>query len=146
MRIYLASWFYSKDRVARQAQELKAIGAEITARWMSETVPHTVSVEDLPDEYHRETAIADVEDILRADTLVLFTPTREDLANKEIKLSSWARGGRHFESGFFYAFTMFDPDRRFILCGPRENIFHWLDGQGAASLKPNIIHFETWEQ
>lgn len=53
-------------------------------------------------------------DVDGADVLVLFTvkPTR---ATK--------RGGRHVEFGIAYALG-----KTLVVCGPRENIFHYMDG------------------
>lgn len=112
------------------AEELKQLGVEVTARWFDETVPHTVTMADLPDKYHEETALIDLYDIDRADALVLFAGTPNDYAN--IAVGALARGGRHVELGYALA-----TDKDVIVCGPKENVFHHL---------PQIKQFDTWEQ
>jgi nucleoside 2-deoxyribosyltransferase len=130
MKIYLANFFSKKDQVAVYAKELIALGHIVTSRWFNEAVPHTVTLDQLPYKYHEETAIADLEDMRTADVLILFTGNEHDYTT--IPAGSLARGGRHFESGFFYSLG-----KAIILCGQRENIFHYL---------PDVRQFDTWEQ
>lgn len=156
MTVYIASWFASKDRIAQCTEELAKLGITCTSRWAYEQVPHTAQLKDLPDEYHRETALADLEDIQRSDVMVLMTPTEEDLKNPEIPIASWSRGGRHFETGLFYAtaiverqiFGKRESRRKLILCGKRENVFHSLDGEGCLNdyVLPVIVQLDNWEQ
>jgi hypothetical protein len=145
MKVYLADFFSHKDRVGKYAAELEALGITVTARWFNEMVPHSVTMKDLPDEYHRETAVTDIMDIMNADVLVLFTGTDADYAS--IPPASGARGGRHFESGFMYG-LMTNPysRRKLIICGKKENIFHHLDCQGIATGMPCIKQIPTWEE
>jgi hypothetical protein len=85
---------------------------------------------DIPDTYHRETSMADVEDILNADAFVLFTAEEADYT--EIPVAALTRGGRHWETGFAYA-----AGKEVILCGKRENVFHHL---------PDVTQFDTWTE
>lgn len=146
MKVYLADFFSHKDRVGKYAAELEALGITVTARWFNEQVPHSVTMKDLPDEYHRETAVTDIQDIIEADVLVLFTGTDGDYAS--IPPSSGARGGRHFESGFMYGLMLSNPQygQSLIVCGRKENIFHHLDCRGVASSKPCIKQISTWDE
>jgi hypothetical protein len=162
MKVYLASWFASKDEMNVRADELRASGLEVTSRWLEERVKPTVTIAEVADEYLRETAQIDIEDILLANYLVLNVPSEADLKTVNIPISSWARGGRHFEAGFQYATMLFHAylpqvvkkigARGMILVGHRENVFHYLDGvnkalsvMGGFSL-PEIPVFETWEE
>lgn len=149
MKVYIASMFSDKDRVLARGNELAELGIESTSRWARETVPHNVTLKDCTEDYLRETAVADVEDILRADKLVLTVPEPKLLIDATVASSS--RGGRHFESGFIYGLIlaqMMDggrPTRELIILGKRENVFHYLDGIGVTSPFPAIRVIETWE-
>jgi hypothetical protein len=150
MKVYLASMFSDKDRVKRRAEELSTFGIQCTSRWSSEQVPHNVTIKDLPDDYHRETALADIEDILASDKIVLTVPSPEMLVDATVGSSS--RGGRHFESGFVYGLIVAQvldggkPTRELIILGKKENVFHYLDGIGVTSVVPTIRQFDMWEQ
>lgn len=141
MKVYIASMFSDKARVLQRGNELAELGIECTSRWAAETVPHNAEMKDIPDEYHRETAVADIEDILASDVTVLTVPDPELLINATVTSSS--RGGRHFESGFVYG-LMFSqgwtrwgqPPRELVILGKKENVFHHLDGTGTAAKYP----------
>jgi hypothetical protein len=150
MKVYLASMFSDKDRVKARGLELQALGIECTSRWADEKVPHNVTIKDLPTAYHEETAVADLEDILKADKIVLTVPEPQLLVDATVSSSS--RGGRHFESGFAYGLIvaqMLDggrPTRELIVLGKQENVFHYLTGQGITSRYPAIRIIETWTE
>lgn len=150
MRVYIASMFSDKDRVLARGKELEALGIECTSRWASETVPHNVTLKDCTDEYLRETAVADVEDILRADKVVLTVPEPKLLVDATVASSS--RGGRHFESGLVYGLILAQaldggrPTRELVILGKKENVFHYLDGVGVTSRYPAIRIIETWDE
>jgi len=150
MKVYLASMFSDKDRVKARALELQDMGIECTSRWADEKVPHNVKISDCKDEYLRETAAIDLDDIIGADKVILTVPELPLLVDASIAAAS--RGGRHFESGFVYGLIvaqMMDggrPTRELIILGKPENVFHMLDGIGAASRYPTIKNFRTWEE
>lgn len=143
--------FADKERVAARNAELEAIGIHATARWPLENAPHTATINDFPDEYFRETAVFDVEDILAADKVILTVPSDTmliDAAGRSI-----SRGGRHFESGFVYGLVYAQAKlkadtkpRELLLLGKRENVFHFLDGLSVTADYPAIRAFETWEE
>jgi hypothetical protein len=155
MKVYLASMFSDKDRVLARGNELAEMGIECTSRWPLETAPHNATIKDFPDEYFRETAVFDLQDIIAADKLVMFVPSDTQLMDSTPR--SMSRGGRHFETGFFYGLIMAarhdgsaEDDERspqeLIVVGPRENVFHFLDGEGAAKPFPMIRQFLTWDE
>lgn len=148
MKVYIASFFADKTRIAERARELNHLGIECTMRWPYETAPHNATINDFPEEYFRETAVIDIEDIIAADKLILTVPTQEQLSTLTIEAAS--RGGRHFESGFMYGLIYqgdsYSNAKELILLGPRENVFHFLDGQSVTSKYPAIRQFDTWEQ
>jgi hypothetical protein len=145
MRVYIASFFADKDRVVERGKELKALGIECTSRWALEKAPHNCTITDKPAQYMRETAVFDIEDILIADTVVLTVPTPEQLM--ALTPHQMSRGGRTFESGFMYGlmFAASKP-RELIIMGPKENVFHFLDGTEEAKNFPPIINLQTWEE
>ena len=145
MKVYIASMFSDKDRVKQRAECLAALGIVCTSRWAWEAVPHNVAMKDCKDEYLRETAAIDLDDILSADKLILTVPEPSLLVDATVAASS--RGGRHFESGFFYGLMLSTRTKReLIILGKPENVFHMLDGIGAASRYPTIKNFGTWEE
>ena len=146
----------------KRAQQLREMGHIVTSRWLVETVRGDVQLGDVSEQYKRLTATDDIEDVISADIVVMNTPSREDFENYNISLSTWARGGRHFEAGFQYALMYLDtygalpkwikgkfsPNRELILIGHRENVFHSLDGKESVYahgfLLPPIKCYETW--
>ncbi len=152
MKVYIAAVFASKKTVAQRSEELIALGILPTNRWHNEAAPHNSTINDFPDEYFRETAVFDIEDILAADTMILTVPSELEMADMTIR--SLSRGGRHFETGMMYGLMMSEPSsgrhlklrREIIILGKRENVFHFLDGQSVTSHYPLIKQFDTWEQ
>ena len=161
MRVYIASNFADKDRVKARGKELAAIGIECTSRWASEIAPHNCKITDKPAQYMRETAVFDIEDIIKSDKVVLTVPTPEQLMN--LTPHQMSRGGRTFESGLFYglilaqwlaygkefaenARTMQDVKPELIIMGARENVFHFLDGTEEAAKYPKVVFLPTWEE
>jgi hypothetical protein len=150
MKVYMASMFSDKDRVKERAAELQALGIDCTSRWAHETVPPHVKMSECKDEYLRETAVSDVDDIIASDKIILTVPELPLLVDASIAAAS--RGGRHFESGLVYGLILAQvrdggrPTRELIILGKPENVFHMLDGVGVASRYPTISHFDTWEE
>jgi hypothetical protein len=155
MKVYIASNFADKDRVKERGEELKALGIECTSRWASETAPHNCKITDKPAQYMRETAVFDLEDILASDVVILTVPTPEQLMN--LTPHQMSRGGRTFESGFMYGLMyaslwlrkthqIYAPERKLIVMGPKENVFHFLDGMVEAANYPVVINLQTWEE
>jgi hypothetical protein len=154
MKVYIASNFADKDRVKARGEELAAMGIECTSRWASETAPHDCKITDKPDQYMRETAVFDIEDIVKADALVLTVPTPEQLMN--LTPHQMSRGGRTFESGLMYGMMyaslwlrkthhIYAPERKLIVMGVKENVFHFLDGTETAAAYPVVVVIPTWE-
>lgn len=146
MRVYIASNFADKDRVKARGEELALLGIECTSRWASETAPHNCKITDKPAQYMRETAVFDIEDILRSDVVVLTVPTPEQLMH--LTPHQMSRGGRTFESGLYYGLMLseFSNRRMLIIMGPKENVFHFLDGADEAKHYPVVINLQTWEE
>lgn len=162
MKVYIASCFADKDRVAARCKELNALGIETTSRWANEGVPHNCKITDPSNEYLVETAVADVDDIVAADKLVLTVPTPAECMN--LTAHQLSRGGRHFESGLMYGLILgnwfaagretyekFARERdgfvpELIIMGERENVFHFLNGTGLSVKYPVVVVLPTWEE
>jgi hypothetical protein len=155
MRVYIASNFSDKDRVKERGEELKALGIECTSRWASESAPHNCKITDKPVQYMRETAVFDLEDILKSDKLVMTVPTPEQLM--DMTPHQMSRGGRTFESGLFYGLMLAalrcrlflrwqSGKQELIIMGTKENVFHFLDGTDTAAKYPAVVVLQTWEE
>lgn len=121
MKVYLAARYSTKDQIAKYAEELRALGIEVTSTWLEEPHSPTSQLNELEGEQHTFYALNDLRDVDAADALVFFSvpPTQP-----------MVRGGRHVEFG--YALGKRLP---IVVVGPKENIFHYL---------PSVRHVDTW--
>jgi nucleoside 2-deoxyribosyltransferase len=119
MKFYLAAAFSRKDEIAQKCRELEAVGHEVTCTWPWEDVPPTAGLQDVDC---WAVSKKDIYEIDCADAIILFTqePTKP-----------FVRGGRMHEFGYAHG-----TGKHLIVCGPRENIFHYL---------PFVKVFDTWE-
>ena len=85
MRIYIAAKYGKRFELRELAQKLRDMGHEITAQWL-DNAEESKSREDA--------AKMDVDDVLRADTLIFFAEPRHSLNTG---------GGRYFELGLAWA-------------------------------------------
>jgi hypothetical protein len=148
-RIYLAAPFDQIDRMKAYAAQLRALGFEVTSRWLDEQDKGGDT--DLTNEDgstqidKRELAVAfgvrDIRNILTADTLIEFNPGKPLLRNTRLA---------EFGGAFFLG-------KQCIVVGPEnpkhkeriDTVFVLL-GEGtipadlsAAGIKP-VKHFDTW--
>lgn len=101
MKIYLATLFSRRAEMEVVADQLKAKGYDITARW----------VYGGEDGLSRpEIAILDIDDVDACDTVISYTLPCG---------SMHSGGGRHVEFGYGLA-----KGKRVVLIGERECIFH----------------------
>jgi nucleoside 2-deoxyribosyltransferase len=113
MKIYLAAQYHRKDEIAIYAQMLREAGLEVVSTWTDEKYSPTVQLSEVTDGDLREIAERDFNEVLRSDVVILFTVSDQE----------WTRrNGRMVEFGVGLA-----RDKRMIACGPRENIFHYLN-------------------
>ena len=107
------------------AEELSALGIEVTSTWLDEPYPPNTQLLDVPHDLNIKYAQADVRDIAEADTFVFFSvpSTRATL-----------RGGRHVEFGMALALG-----KNIVIVGPKENIFHHLPTK-------RLVHVGDWSQ
>ena len=123
MRIYVASYFNTRDRIIPYVNKLKELRHVITSSWLSEVprgdITKTETTLYTPDEL-KGFAVADVIDLHNSDAVILDTV---DMA---------PRGGREVEWGAF----VFGAVRFGFVVGPKRNVFHELA----------TGNFEDWEQ
>ncbi len=112
MKIYLAARFSRKVELTRYADQLRALGHEVTSRWLGQHDESTY--EELTPEGCAKCGHHDVEDVVRADVLISFT--------EPVGIANTSRGGRHVELGIAIG-----TDKLLYAIGPRENVFHWID-------------------
>ena len=112
MTVYIASRYGTKETMKVYANQLRAVGIEVTSTWLEEPHGPNTQLQDTPDEEKTGYAEADLRDVYRAEWLVFFSvaPT-----------IPVARGGRHVEFG--YALGL---GKKILVVGPKENIFHYL--------------------
>lgn len=103
--VYLSARFERRAELNGYRVDLEAAGVAVTSRWLTEPTP------ELTDEVWRKLATKDVEDIRRAEGLVLFTEP-----------GTPGGGGRHVEFG-----VALGLQKRMIIVGEPENLFHRLE-------------------
>jgi nucleoside 2-deoxyribosyltransferase len=113
LKIYAAGPYSWRDRIKEFILDLVADGIDSTTSWIYEDAAPDSTLDQFTDEQNCFTAEVDIEDIKRADVVVVFTVDPLD--------APLPRGGRHWETGFAYALG-----KEIVLLGPRENIFSYL--------------------
>lgn len=122
MNIYLAARYSRIDELNFYKRELEAWGHIVTSRWLNgEHQIHGYDAyqvargNDLVTFPEKAALFAqdDVEDLAAADVVISFS--------EEPRNGNSGRGGRHVELGLALA-----QEKRLILVGPRENVFHCL--------------------
>lgn len=126
---YLAARYGRRLELADYADQLRALGHQVTSRWLlgqHQADVLEVDADGIPEhipEVARRFAEEDVEDVTFADVVVAFS---------EPPRSSASRGGRHVEFGMALGWvlagysTLDGNRRRVIVIGQRENVFHCL--------------------
>ena len=120
MKVYLAAQYPRRNEMKQVAALLRANNIDVTSRWLQESLPLNTQLTDVTDSDLLSFAKTDVEDIQRADTLVLFS---------EDPLVGLPRGTHHTEFG--YALGL---GKRVVVVGGYENVFHYL---------PEVIHYAS---
>ena len=113
--VYLSARFQRRGELNLCREQLGEHGIGVTSRWLTLPTP------ELTEESWSALAVADREDIERADAFILFAERDRDGA-----------GGRHVEFGIALALH-----KSVIVVGRVENLFQRL---------PGVRVVETWEQ
>jgi nucleoside 2-deoxyribosyltransferase len=129
LAVYLAARYSRKLEIKEKSLELESLGINMTSRWLDEEASPGSNLKEVGDDFCREVAKQDIEDIDRADLVVLFSENPEE---------AFVRGGRHFEAGYAHG-----TKKPLIVLGPRENVFHYLNSvvlvDSWESLKANLV-------
>ena len=118
MKIYLAAAWSRRYEIEVVAERLKALGIEITSRWLQEeknmqqAIGKNLSAPS--DRFLRERAYTDLEDVDAADAIVRFS---DDLS-QSIVPSHLASGARMFEFGYAKA-----KGKTLFVVGGKQNVF-----------------------
>lgn len=117
-RLYLASFFDTRERLYPIRDQLQTFGYEVTSRWLDEVPGAAFATSSA--EYLRACAVRGLEDIKRSNGFILDT------------FDTSPRGGQEVEWGL--ALSRMEMQR--FVVGPIRNVFHHLAQQ----------RFETWEE
>lgn len=117
--VYLAARYRRRKELLACCDELEQLGIAVTSGWLRRET--SIETKDLTPDDWRCFAQEDVEDVRRADALVLF-------AEEE----SGGAGGRHVEFGI--ALGLWKP---IIVVGRTENLFQHL---------PEVRLTESWNE
>lgn len=105
--VYLAARWSMREQVEVYAQQLKAIGIDVTSRWLTDP-EHRATEQGDAQAFNAKLAGHDVYDVEQADALIYFGP-------------GGTRGGSHVEFGMALAFK-----KRLFWVGDREHVFSWM--------------------
>lgn len=123
-KLYLSGSFNQQDEIREIANALELGGYEITSSWLTEK-PLKHDNEDAHLRWMRSLANEDVEDVRRADAIVVF-----------IDVPS-TTGGRHAELGLAQGLDLAGQHKDFYVVGKvLENVFQH---------RANIVHLPTIE-
>ena len=134
MRWYLAARYSRHPEMREVRAFLEQQGHTVTSRWIDGG--HEIT--DVQDEANRAEyecfASEGWNDVLSAEASIHFT---------EAGAAGRQRGARHVE----YGIALMEHEL-VIVCGPRENAFHWLterDAQsGGNSNRTRLLYFDDW--
>ena len=124
MKVYLAARYSRFPEMQGYAEQLRALGHEVTARWTLGDHDLRAHGEADADVWQARWAEEDWQDLLAAEVVVSFTEKPGEVPGR-------ARGGRHVEFGAALALH-----KTMIIVGYRENVFHFL---------PQVIFCPTWD-
>lgn len=117
MRIYIAGFFDTRERLRPIRDSLWRLGHEVLSTWLDEVAPAAEMDEET---FSRKLAFRDLAEIRSADLLLVDT------------FDETPRGGREVEYGF--ALGRFQGISIWIV-GPYRNVFHRLSDR----------HFKSWD-
>ena len=115
LKVYLASRHEDRDEIIKIRKQLLKHGIEVTSRWLLGGGVLKTNIVENEEEGSLRVLRNDLEDIDRADVVVVFSPK---------KAFGNGTGGRHVEFGYSLAQTI-TSGKPLILVGFRENVFHW---------------------
>jgi hypothetical protein len=111
-KVYIAGRYSRRDEFRIYAKALSNFGISCTSTWLLEQEPLNSQMGDHSVEFYTKTAIIDLRDVDRADSVLFFS---------EDPLVGTPRGGRHVEFGY-----ALHAGKQIYVIGPKENIFHYI--------------------
>lgn len=120
VKVYIASFFDTRERLRPIRDQLWKMGHEVLSSWIDEA-PRVAAMTEA--EFARKTAIKDLAEVKQAELLILDT----------LEVSPRGGGGREVEYGV--ALGHFQTKLVFHV-GPIRNIFHHLADR----------HFDSWPE
>ncbi len=111
MKIYLAARYSRAAEMRKARQRIENADHTVTSTWIdqkSEEIP--LDTLNANPTAHAQYALRDLYDLLDSEAVISFTSIR-----------GGGRGGRHIEFGI-----ALHSNKRLIIIGPRENVFHTL--------------------
>lgn len=125
MRFYLSAAWMRHAELAAYAEELRALGHEVTSAW------HDIREDLTGDDGHRMSATPEARAVIMARDLQDIRDAHALVAFAEPAGSPYTRGTRHFELG-----AAFGWGKILFLVGPREEMLgHW---------HRHLIAMDTW--
>lgn len=103
-KIYLAGSYLRRAELFERAKDLVQAGHTVTSRWLKGNAD--IDTQDQVD--------MDLVDLLASDTVLSFVEPQ----------GNYTTGGRHVEFGYALALNHTGDERRLMLVGWPENIFH----------------------
>ena len=130
MKVYIAAPYAARDHVRQFAMHQRL---EVTSNWIFATRSiHPGTVDTAPDHSNdkvRAHVRGDLEDVDRADALLLLTGKWVLEQGWVSDLAQTISGGRHIETGYALA-----HGKLVVVVGQPENIFH----RGACAVVPSL--------
>jgi nucleoside 2-deoxyribosyltransferase len=122
MKIYLAARYDRRNEMEEYAFELESrLKQKVVSTWHCLLVEPNIELEKHSNKM-KQAAERDLEDLNKADCLILFSDERGSKNNG---------GGKDFEAGYAYGKGL-----EIISIGPYENVFHFLE---------DVERYETFE-
>jgi hypothetical protein len=115
-KAYLAARFSRYPEMVEKADVLEDYGIIVNSRWIRGNHELHEGTDMRDYDFNQKCAYDDLEDIREAELFITFT----EKPNADF---AYSRGGRHVEYGYALAL-----DKDIHVIGPRENVFHYVEG------------------
>lgn len=122
LKVYVAARYDDMKKAEEIKEALQSRGFITTSRW---STGYQEEKKKMSEAYKRWCAMADLEDLDKADIIVFYSPKK------------WSRigsGGRHWEVGYAWG-----HGKRIYILGSRCNIFHSLPRVYSATNLPDLF-------
>ena len=112
MKVYFAARYRRRNELRHHVRLFEDRGHVVTSRWLWTTYDggDATGSSACPPAVRMQHAVEDLDDVLRADALILFAEPQQG-----------GRGGRHVEFGIAIG-----ARKQLVIVGEAENVFHYL--------------------